>query len=444
MAPRGGEPALVNRALFNRIGPTRGSLRRGAAASALAAVPLFALSALNKLRFGSPNPVSYGPCVWRRCGDTGLGAQSAAAMLAYAGPVIAFVLAVVIVAYAARKWRYAPLAVSASGLAVLAWSHGTLHDHASRLAMLAWANFVDTSEIAMPPMVSPGDGLGRFWGPYVVKATLQSTPLFGFVIAVPFSNARERHFAIALALPAFALYALLAMRAVIPETAHALGFPWLHMRYASPAWPLLAVLSVAGLARLPWKRSYVIATVVLAIALTALLALGENDLALPRRFLVLRVSLILAFTGALAAAMNRRRPGEDLARLQVAIACMAFVCGSGFSCGIDFNTMVGARIHADELVDALAKRTPERFALVGYAREIDMPLTLRATRDLEYADLLETTDWTDFRELIDYWVAEDRPIFALMPNDSSMMSPWPDVSFDLVDREHRLLRVTKR
>jgi TM2 domain-containing membrane protein YozV len=443
-APRSGEPSVVRVAPLDRIGPTRQSLGRGAAAAALAGVPLLGLAALNELRFGSPNPLSYGPCAWRRCGETGLWAQSAPSMLAYATPVLAVVAGAAIVAYAMRRWRYAPLGVGAATLAFFAWSHGMLHEHASRLFTIAWAYFVDTSNVTMPPMVPASDGLGTLWGLYVVKATLQSTPIFGFVAAAPLTLSRDRRNTLALALPVAALFALLAMRAAIPETVHALGFPWLHMRYAAPAWPLLAVLSVGALKALPWKKSYLMASVILAVALVVLLALGENDLALARRFLILRVSLLLAFTGALAAWMYRRRASAGLERLQLATACIALACGCGFSWGIDFNSIWAARSRDDALVDSLARQTPQRFAMVGYAREIDIPLTLRATRDLEYADLLESRDWANFRQLIDYWTADNRPIFALLPEDWRGQSPWPDVSFDLLDADRHLFRVTKR
>jgi hypothetical protein len=423
--------------------PTAAAVRRGGWAAAGATVPLLALAVLNKMRFGSFNPVSYGPCVWRRCVETGLANQSAGAMLAYAAPVFAVLGAAVIGMYVARRSRPMQAAIAIVAVAVLWFAPGALHAHATGLATIAWGYIVDVSKIPMAPMVPAADGVGTFWGPYVIKSTLQSSPLFGLVLVAPFATAREKRATLALALPCLALYTLLAMRAVIPAV-HALGFPWLYMRYAMPAWPLLAALAVGALRDVPWRRPHILAIVAVATLMGVVIGIGGEDLPVWRRVLILWGSLLLAVLGPLAVLMLRKNPASSvLQRATIAIAGAAFACGVGCACGIDLTATFAIRFHNDERVDAIARATPERLAIVGYAREIDIALTLKATRDLEYADLLETTDWTNFRQLIDLWSSDGRPIYALWPEQFQMKSPWPDVTFDLVDGEQQLFKVTK-
>jgi hypothetical protein len=251
-----------------------------------------------------------------------------------------------------------------------------------------------------------------------------------------------------LALPAAAHYVLLTLRAPIP-LAHALGYPWLYMRYAMPALPLLGVLALTALARrsFSWRHALVAAAV--AVPVWIVLVTDPDDFLFLRRLAILRLTLLLALVATVALWLARRR-GVLRAKVEQfghVVAAGAIGMGIAITCGIDVRAVYEVRVRNDAHVDRIAKITPQRFALVGYAAEIDIPLTLHATRDIETADLLEAKDWNNFHALIDRWTAEKRPIYALLypnPNGSkTWTSPWADVVFEPVDAPNHVYLVRK-
>jgi hypothetical protein len=211
-----------------------------------------------------------------------------------------------------------------------------------------------------------------------------------------------------------------------------------------PAWPLLAAVAIGALRDLPWRRTHLAVIVLIAILMGVVFGVGGSDGPHWRRLVIIRVTLLLAVLLPIAVRALRKNSGSRfLQEATIALAGAAFACGVGNTCGIDLTATFAIRFHNDERLDAVVRATPERLALVGYAREIDIALTMKATRDLEYADLLETTDWTNFRQLIDRWTKEGRPIYALWPEEFEMRSPWPDVTFDPIDMKEQLYKVTK-
>jgi hypothetical protein len=97
----------------------------------------------------------------------------------------------------------------------------------------------------------------------------------------------------------------------------------------------------------------------------------------------------------------------------------------------------------DAYVEKVAGYIPQRLALFGQPINIDAPLTMLVTRDIQYVDWQQVKDWHDIRPLVLWWLAEDRPVFGFPPDGLPLTSPWPDLQFTVVDPQLRLVQVTR-
>jgi hypothetical protein len=421
--------------------PTRsGSLRRGAPGFVGLALPLAVQSVFNHVRFETWNPITYGPCEWHSCAETGLDHQGIGAMVSYAAPVLAWLAIALVCAWFVRRSRFALGVVALAAVLVLMPSHSTLHARALGLGSMAWGFVVDMSELDVRyGFARHPDGLGVFLGPFAVKALLQCTPALVLSPLAVFSVPRERRAgAVLLALPCAAMIVSLALRANLP-TAFALGFPFLDLRYVFPLIPLLAVLAVAAVHDREWTLWHVLGALALACGLGVWIGRHVDDNSHALRVIVLRGTLVMAAASFLLAAR-----GPAPRAIGLAVIALTFGLGGAVTLGRDLRSLVGLRNDSDRHMDAVTRLTPARFALVGWPPEIDPVLALRTRRDIVYADLYESQNWANFRVLIDRWTAERRPIYALFPPANVMNSPWSDVRFDLVDRSLGLYRISLR
>ncbi|MFO0630477.1 MAG: hypothetical protein U0325_33290 [Polyangiales bacterium] len=404
--------------------PTREGLQRGAWATLGAIAVVVPVAALNAVRFGSLNPVSYGLCVWRSCAETGLD-QGIGAMLRWAAPALAWAGLSLAAAWTTRRSRAATLAVAALSLAALAVP-SLLRDRATAIAALAWAFTVDVSRFTLGySFWRPADGPGAFLGPFAVRAALQCSPalLLAALASAAAPRAADRRAALFVGVACAALLASLALRANLPM-AFALGYPFLSLRYLTPALPLLAALAVMATHALPWRRAHLALGAALAVGLCAYLWRFSDDLAMPRRVVLLRGTLAVAAAAFLALARVRGRSGAALATVAVAAA---FATGFAVTAAVDLRESVRNRDDSQRFMDGLARSLPARFALVGFAPEIDPALGLRATRDVNYFDLYESLDWAAARAVMVRWWAEGRPVFVLQPAGRPYPSPRRDL-----------------
>ncbi|MEI8256738.1 MAG: hypothetical protein WCJ30_13770 [Deltaproteobacteria bacterium] len=421
--------------------PTRaGSLRRGAWAFLGLALTLLFQSAFNHARFHTWNPITYGPCEWHSCVETGLDKQGVGQMVKYAAPVLAWAAAWIVSAWVVRRSRVGLVLVSATAVLALAPTHSTLHAHAVGLGAMAWGFVVDLSQLEIGNgFVRHPDGLGVFLGPYAVKSLLQCTPaLILAPLGVFAVTPARRPIAVLIGLPCLAMIVSLALRANLP-TAFGLGFPFLSLRYVYPMIPLLAVLAVAAVHDRGWEAWHTLVAVLLACALGFWISRKPDDNPVALRFILLRGTLLV---GAVSALIIARPTAPHRAAL--AVVALVFGLGGAVTLGRDLRSMVQIRNDSDSRMLADARLTPQRFALVGWPPDIDPVLALRTQRDLVYADLYESQNWANFRVLIDRWTAEERPIYAMFPVASTMRSPWPQVRFDPVDRTLGLYRISLR
>jgi hypothetical protein len=418
---------------------TRATLRRGLAATATAIAPLLPIAVLNRARFGSFNPISYGPCRWRHCAELGLAEQQVGAIVRFAFPVF------VTTSCALAAWRLARgrprlqagVVVSAA-LALPLWP--ALWTTIRAIAVVAFSFVVDLRGPLGGEFRSAADGPGEFLGPYVIKSLLQSSPWLSMVLLAGFARPAARREAMLVVAPAIALGASLSLRAAMPF-AHALGYPYLHYRYLAPMVPLLVVLAAGAMRSTPWSRIDWSLAAAIALGAGGWLWKGIDDEPLLRRLLLLRVTLLLALAAPAAMWWSRRRSNAP-ARIQCARGMAAAACGMAVAVNlaVDLPALVRLRRENDAALDRIAARTPPRFALVGWGRLIDPLLALRRTRDVEYADLYET-DWGGVHALLERWARDERPVYTILPRGAPLDPPMPNVQFVPIDDEVGLAAV---
>jgi hypothetical protein len=113
--------------------------------------------------------------------------------------------------------------------------------------------------------------------------------------------------------------------------------------------------------------------------------------------------------------------------------------------GVDTARTVGDARTLDRRLDRFAALVPQRFALAGWGPDTDPLLALRAERDVHYIDLVETTSWDGFRQIMDQWADDGRPIYGAFPTDATPRFRWPyadwDVPAELLDEEENFWRI---
>lgn len=421
------------------LAPSRASLVRGACAMAGALAVLVWVGALNHVRFGSWNPVTYGPCVWRSCAETGLDRQGIGPMLRWARPVLVWFAATVAVGLFVRRSRAGLATVAALSLAALA-PPSELHNKALALVTLAWGFVVDVSPLTLGyGFVPHPDGLGTFLGPFALKSLLQCSPAALLAALAGSRQASVRRALGLAALPCAALLASLALRANLP-TAYALGYPFLYLRYVVPALPLAMVLAVVAVRDLPWRAWHLGVGAAVCAGLSLWLSRWSDDDPHARRVMLLRVTLAVAAASTALVARSRGAQGDDAratgrwSHAAALGATVAFAVSFAVGAAVDLRAVLRVRRDSERRVEAVTRTLPRRFAVMGYPVEIDPVLGLRATRDVEYADLYEARDWIGLRAIVGGWWRDGRPVFVLLPPAAPFPSPMPDARFEVVDR----------
>ncbi len=440
-ATEGGAPGA---ALAFDLTPTRAPSARLAVALVPLALCLIPLSLFNHFRWGAWNPLSYGPCVWRACADFGKDAIHSASVLTFAAPALAWGVPFATALFFARK-RRAAVAIVVLGFALTLVAVPLVRQRAGAIFLIGYGYVFDVSWLGLEwPFVRFRDGLGECLGGYAVKSLLQCSPAFATMLVAGRLPAPTRQRALFLGAPVAALFAALSLLANLP-TAWALGYPYMFMRYCTPALPFLAIVTSLVLFELLDRCALpapIIAAAIATVALIVGLWLGasDDDTLWSHRVVLLRVSLLVALIAAGSVAYAARDSRLGVQRAAASALAVAIGLGGAVSVVVDARRMCRTESSIDEAQEALAAVTPARFALMGFPVEMDPVLALRGRRDMEVADLWETEDWAKPRALMSRWEAEGRPIFALKQSDADMVSPWPDVHFEAVDPKHGIYR----
>jgi hypothetical protein len=411
--------------------PRIGSRRSGAWFWAGVAPAVAAMAVLNRVRFGSFNPISYGPCVWRSCEITGISELTLRAQLGSAWAFAVWISCVGLATWLARGSRRGLAAVAAAACATLVAVPVLRHELAGMLT-IGYALIVDVSGFDLGNGFSRASaGPGVFLDRWVIKSLIQSTPFAPVaVVALLQGTAHQRRQAALVLAPCAALIASIMLRGNLP-LAYALGFPFVHERFMMFAAPLVVALAIVVFGRLCWDPSAL--AILAAVACVGAIWLGrvsgDDDTA--RRFLLLRGSLALAGVTLFAVARsNRWTPW---------IAATAVGYAVAVTLAVDLPAFIAVRNQDDAQLELVARRTPASFALVGWPREIDPVLALTETRAIEYADLYEADGTDGIRRLITWWTGKGLPIVGLFPSPTP--SPWRDVWFQPLDGDGRLVRM---
>lgn len=421
--------------------PTRAIALRGACAFAGLALALAPVSVLNHVRFGSWNPVTYGPCVWRSCVETGASNQTPAAMLAHIGPVFAYVAAFLALAWLLRASRTS-LAVLGAMAYLLSAPESELHRRGYFFLAILCGYLVDASSIPLrSPYVAAKDGLGNYMGPYVLKSTLQSNPAFGLAFAPLLETPEDRRMFSILALPCVGVYLLFALRSNMPSE-HAIGYSSMHFRYVIPTVPVWSVLALWSVRDLPWRRWHPVLVVMAALAIGAWLMRWPDDASYIKRFYLLRVTLALALASFVLVVRARNSGREGWKHAAALAFALALASAFATTLAVDARAAWKWRNAQDARSDAVTRLIPARAAVVGWAPELDAALTgPLVQRNVIYADLYEAENWANFRTLIDLWMREGRPIYALFPTHVEVRNPWSELRFEPIDRSLGLVRI---
>ena len=414
--------------------PTPAAMGRAASAAVAMAVTLIPVALLNHVRFGTYNPISYGPCEWQACERITDNALSATSLLAFAlVPSVYFLIVGVGLHYARQK---GPLAIAlvlcvAAVVLVLPFAFA---NRAYLMLRTVFGYVVDLSVLDVKGFNPPFPmKLGHARGGYVVKALLQTSPILVLALFAPLG--RKERTAI-VAFPVLGLFASLALLARF-RGEFAFGSPYVFMRYSLPAAALLPLLAVCVLAKLPWRRSHTLMASACAIALIAYLAPVTEDYSFARRVVILCGSLVVAAWAGIGVGIARRRRSETSIRWAALGAAAAVGVSIGITIGVDTSALVRAMGFLNARVDAFTKITPQRFAVVGYGNELNRVLALRTERDINYIDLEEDPEekpenkWRNFRALIELWTDDGRPIFGAFPNAREHDFRWPYADWDV-------------
>ncbi len=402
-------------------------LRRGLMALIGIIIPLLSLSGLNLLRFGSPNPLSYGPCVWRVCqGPRQL--QTLSHLLQFAVPVLIWIFVTGILIFVLRKRRNLPVGIfSLSIIALLLIP--ILRERTWLYVQAFWGILVNLGYAEMDgAYTTVKTGPGIFRGSFLLKSLLQCTPV---LILAPFTQLRWRREGIVVMLPVAALIAVIILRANM-SWAHIVGHSAMQIRYLLPAAPLLVVLTMTAVSEHEWRTRHLVSGVIFTALFTLWLVSGKNDLPMGRRMILIAGGPILAGITAAGISLARHRSEHLWSRFSVWCTTLAIGWGFAVSIGVDLNQTVKKNLKTIQRQEQLRSIFPEQFAVMAWPNRLNPFLAMKDSCEIQYADLSELENWKDVEGLLHHWLDTDIPVYFLLPKNRKVKNPWSHLKFQRI------------
>ncbi len=436
--------------------PDRIALLRAACSATALALAMVPVSLLNHVRFGTWNPISYGPCPWDHCKAIDAGALSAGGLLGFALPALPWVLGVGVGLYLGRRSRWALLAVALVAGAVLI-PETSMRDRVIGALRAMYGYGVDVSQmdfrmakVPFPWFAVPPDGLGNLHcgGGDVahgtaIKSMLQCTPVLAIGLAAPLARTGPGARLLLVFLPVCGLFGYFALFSRF-EGASTFGWPYLYLRYTAPAVPLLLVLASSATTTLPWRPWHAVVTAAIAIVGVVYFTRSLDDGPFLRRFLELRGTLALAGLAVTFTLTARRFKREGWRRLACIATAACLGAGIAVSVGVDGFISVTQSNGLERRLRRFAQVTPNEFGLIGWGTDTDSLLALRGERDIQYVDLTESRgDWANVRDVIDIWSNDKRPIYGVFPAGKRFRWPYADwdVPAELINADDGFWRI---
>lgn len=422
------------------LGAWRHRIARGAAYGVGSLPSLAVMAWVNHLRFGSWNPVSYGPCDGNSC-NAQVNIQTASAFLEKPKLLAPYALAFAAALWLVRRSPRAVLTVVALGACAALLPDTELRSTWTLYARALFGYVASMSHFNTEYVRAP-DGVGVFLHDWCVRSLLQCSP----VLVLAFLGARsaaETPVASSVLEDPEALRARAARRfltasfagllvgaALRADTggAYVWGWPFLNLRYMAPLIPAATALAAVAVAELPWHALHAALAAVAGIAATSWLwKHPETDDA--RRWWTHIAPLWLS-TATLALVVSARglARSSDLASkiipraAAIAVsACLAY--GLAVTVGIDADAARQYRGAQTSRTTELARCThgAKRFLLLGgYA--MDEALALHDHRDITIINIgMGPPGGAPARGLVDRMMTPDRPAFLIQDDEHG---PW--------------------
>lgn len=448
--------------LVGLVTVTAGTLAQRAARAAgygLGSAPSIALmSWVNHHRFGTWNPVSYGPCDSNGCSDQVTHNQTASAFLDAAKPALPWVAAFGAGLWLARRSPRAAAAVGVIGACGATIPDTATHALLARYARAMFGYVVNFGALSVPTYTRGSDDVGTMLEGFCVRTALQCSPWIALCLLAgewethprPWSHEAARDRATRRTAWAMVL-GVLAACALRADTGSfdVWGYPILNIRYVTPAIAPAAVLAAVAAARLPWSYAHLAVAWVFAFWFGARIAAFDDDADLWRRqwthfFPLALAAVSVGLTSRADALTARGRVAGWLAAMAVAVS-VAY--GVVVTVVIDRQFTAHFRAPQDERAAELARCTrshPRYLLLGGYA--LDESLTAHVDHEILFINVgMGPRNGRNARALVDRFEAPDRPAFLLNDRpDGPWDFDWEGFAFDPVPGCPRMRRVVRR
>lgn len=430
---------------------TRGTLSsraRRAVGYGLGSAPLLSVMAwVNHQRFGTWNPVSYGPCNAHSCTDPNNN-QTALAFLETIAPAVPYALAFAVILWLSRGSRRA-LALAS----FLAACGALLPDTPTRaqLTSLLRATYGYVFDVGNLDIqyAHAANGPGSFNNGWCVRSLLQCTPVLAVAALVGTVGRMlpEKHRGSVHALVAVCLGVLFGctLRANTGG-AYVYGFPFLNLRYAALLVPAALVLAATSLQYLPWRpRHAAVALGVAGLGAWFLAGRPHGDEDLLRRQVTHWGTVGLAVTlFAVTVAWGHVRQGFG-PRIAALLAAVATGTGGAITLGIDTVAARDYRGAQDSRTLELARCAPDArmILLGGYA--MDEALALHDRRDILIVNVgMGPRDGSRARQIVNAAMRPDRPAYLIEDReDGPWVFQWPDLTVQRIPGCPRVRRIVR-
>ncbi len=435
-------------------------LARAAGYGLGSAPPLLLAAWVNHRRFGTWNPVSYGPCDSTSCNNAANN-QTSAAFFETVRPALPWFVAFAVALWATRRSPRAAAAVGFFGSCGAMVPETPTHGVLAKFARTVWGYVVNLSSLDIPLYQRAPDGVGTTMSDFCVRTALQCSPwlvaaLLARQVYSPEASREPRERvtegdAALRAMAALTVLGILAACVLRVDTGgfNVWGFPILNIRYTLGALPAAAVLALLVAAELPWHPLQFAVLVPGALAFArSLRALDESDAWRREATILWPLYGAVAILGAVSLARSTR--GELSRRAMAYLASTLLLAGALYGAALAVTVDVQFVRHFRGPQEARAREVERctrghagMILMGGYA--LDESLALHGARDVLFVNLgMGPRDGANARTLVLQRESPERPAFVLQETpEGPWHFDWEGLRFDAIAGCPRVQRVVR-